>query len=83
MGNGMPTVKGEGVASQQVTILLDGDSISVNGWYQPFSGDNCANRDITVQYDEATHTITASNGYGALTVNGSLYVSGIQGEMIT
>jgi hypothetical protein len=43
--------------------------------YQSFSGDQCANRNITLTYDSSNNTITASNGYGAASVINHDYVS--------
>jgi hypothetical protein len=43
--------------------------------YQPFTGYQCANRNITLTYDSATNTITTSNGYGAASVINHDYVS--------
>jgi hypothetical protein len=63
-------VSGESNLSPQGNVLLlDGKT------YQAFSGDGCANRNITLQYDGAWNAITVSNEYGARSVINHDYVA--------
>jgi hypothetical protein len=63
-----------------MSVMSGADSANVCGGvftasYQPFTGNGCANRNITLTYDSATNTITTSNGYGAASVINHDYVS--------